>query len=90
VWDVRAGRERTRVSLAKEGGIWRTVFSPDGNTLATYCRENRPRLWSLWPPRLEAEACAKLRRNLSPSEWAAFIGDGPRRDTCPGLPVVSE
>jgi hypothetical protein len=90
VWDVATGREQTRVSLAKEGGIWETLFSPDGNMLATYGRDARPRLWVLWPPRLEAEACRRLRRNLSPSEWAEFIGDGPRRDTCPGLPVVSE
>ena len=90
VWDVGIGRERTRVSLAREGGIWQTVFSPNDNMLATYGRVARPRLWVLWPPQLEAEACAKVRRNLSPSEWTAFIGDGPRRNTCPGLPVVSE
>jgi hypothetical protein len=90
VWDVGAGRERTRVSLANEGGIWQTVVSPDGSTLATYGREARPRLWPLWPAQLAAAACTKLHRNLSASEWKTFVGDGPPRKTCPGLPIVSE
>jgi hypothetical protein len=90
VWDVRTAQELTRVSLAKEGGIWRTAFSADGMRLATYDRDGRPRIWVLWPPDLRAEACAKLRRNLSQSEWSRYVGDGPRRDTCPGLPVISD
>ncbi|MFL6198053.1 MAG: toll/interleukin-1 receptor domain-containing protein [Thermoanaerobaculia bacterium] len=30
------------------------------------------------------------RRNLSSSEWATYVRVEPRRDTCPGLPTVSE
>ena len=90
VWEAGTGGERTRVSLAKEGGIWSTVVSPDGNVLATYGREARPRLWPLWPTLLTATACTRLHRNLSASEWTTFVGGGPPQPTCPGLPVVSE
>jgi type II secretory pathway component PulL len=89
VWDVRTGQERTRVSFAKQGGIWRAVFNPTGKTLAIYSGNRPPQLWALWPPQLQATACARLQRNLSPSEWATYIG-GKRRSTCAGLPVVSE
>jgi hypothetical protein len=48
------------------------------------------RLWPLWPEVLRAEACKRLTRNLSDSEWATFVRQESRRETCPGLPIVSE
>jgi hypothetical protein len=90
VWETDSAKERTRISLALQGGIYRTHFSPDGNALATFGRDGAPRLWILWPDQLRASACSRLTRNLSPSEWSTFMGTEPRRDTCPGKPVVSE
>ena len=90
VWELATAKEWTRISLAKEGGIIQTYFSPDSNVLATLDQEGQPELWTLWPDQLRAWACSRLTRNLSPSEWRTFVGAEPRRDTCPGLPVVSE
>jgi len=33
---------------------------------------------------LIAEACGRVRRNMNAIEWARFMRDEPRRDTCPG------
>jgi hypothetical protein len=48
------------------------------------------RLWQLTPDDLRKTACSKLKRNLSLSEWATFIGTKRTKLTCPGLPVPEE
>jgi TIR domain len=93
VWEVPTGREITAVSLAQEWGIEKAVVSPEGDWLATMgtsINGRVVRLWPLWPEVLRAEACKRLTRNLSDCEWATFVRLEPRRETCPGLPVVSE
>ena len=39
---------------------------------------------------LVAEACRRLPRNLTPTEWQQIIGDVPYRATCPDLPLPEE
>jgi hypothetical protein len=93
VWEVSTGREITEVSLAQEGGIEKGVISPEGDwlaTLGTSVDGRVVRLWPLWPETVRAEACKRLTRNLSDSEWATFVRLETRRETCPGLPIVSE
>lgn len=93
VWQVDDQREHTRVSLAAEGGIHGVWMDPGSEWLATLSRVGERRLVRLWPvrpERLQALACERLSRNLSPSEWTSFVGDGAPRATCPGLPVISE
>ncbi len=38
------------------------------------------------PDGLIAEACSRLKRNLTPDEWKQYLGDEPYRKTCPNLP----
>lgn len=96
VWDTTTGEERTRVSLAAEDGIVDAMADAGGEWLATVGSGSadagaRPvRLWPLPPETLARVACSLLKRNLSPSEWATFVDAGPARETCPGLPAVSE
>jgi hypothetical protein len=105
VWEIPSGRRVTEVSLVHQGDIEEVALSPDGNWLATAISratgsawppaDEQPTaravlLWPLWPELLRAEACRRLRRNLSDSEWMTFMGRQRRRATCPGLPVVSE
>jgi hypothetical protein len=93
VWDLVSGRKDTEVSLAHAGGIDDVAVSPEGDWLATLVGAPAGRLvllWPLWPELVQREACRRLRRNLSPSEWLTFMGTEPRHETCPGLPVVSE
>jgi len=49
------------------------------------------RVWQLTPDDLRKTACGKLKRNLSDSEWATFIGTKRgKSSTCPGLPIPVE
>jgi hypothetical protein len=93
IWDVSTWRKLTEVSLAHEGGLEAVVASDDGEWLATAVVAPEGQIVLLWPLRPElvrAEACRRLSRNLSPSEWFTFVGDDPPRETCPGLPTTSE
>jgi hypothetical protein len=90
VFDLAGGRTVAALSLATEGGITHVALSPERDWLATQDAGDTIRLWPLWPETLRAEACRQLTRNLSRSEWVTFIGTAEPRETCPGLPVLSE
>jgi hypothetical protein len=95
VWSVSDWRKLTEVSLANEGGIGTVSASIDGEWLATTIRvQEGPGevvlLWPVPPKVVQAEACRRLSRNLSPSEWFTFVSVGKPRETCPGLPITSE
>ena len=93
VWSTDDRREASRVSWAAAGGIHSVWIDPSGEWLATLTEQMERRVVRLWPvrpARLRELACATLTRNLSPSEWLSFVGDGEPRATCPGLPVLSE
>jgi hypothetical protein len=95
VWDASTWRKLTEVSLAHQGGIGRVSASSDGEWLATTIRAAEENaglvlLWPLPPKTLIAEACRRLTRNLSRSEWFTFVAFAEPRETCPGLPITSE
>ena len=94
VWETDTGSEVTELSLAAEDGIEEAHAEEDGEWLVTVGAvaedgTRTARRWPLAPETLRRQACAVLDRNLSPSEWATYVADGPKRATCPGLPVVS-
>ena len=85
VWAVHGGREMARVT--HDGWLIDDIaFSPDGQYLVTQGRDHAVRIWRLWPADLLAEACVRLRRNLTPEEWHQSFGDAPYHKTCPHLP----
>jgi len=98
VWQVRDRRLVTNDSLAAHGGITSMAFSTDGLWLATttpaYDESDTGttlRVWQLTPDDLRKSACGKVKRNLSNSEWATFIGTKRGKSvTCPGLPIPIE
>lgn len=100
VWDVAQGTLVTEVSWAASGGLDHAAFSPSGRWLATIVREpsvdadtpsgRRALAWPVPPDLLRELACAGLERNLSESEWQAFMPRGPWHETCRGLPKSSE
>jgi len=63
------------------------VFSPDGRQLAFAASDSLVHLWPWSNPDLTAAVCARLRRNLTQSEWDTyFLPDLPYHQTCPNLP----
>lgn len=90
VWDTETGRESARV--LEDVNPEAVLLSPDGRYLATAEYENdRTRLsYSVyfWRTKdLIAQACGRLRRNLTQDEWRHYVGkEEPYRRTCTALP----
>jgi WD40 repeat protein len=85
VWNLSTGELMTQ--LAGAGRIGDFKFSPDGRHLLTGGTDGVAALW-LWKTEdLRAEACRRLTRNLSLSEWRQYLGAIPYQASCPNLPV---
>jgi WD40 repeat protein len=72
VWEAVSGREIAR--MTHDQLMVAVAFSPDGKFIATGS-EGSAQIWSWQPGDVIASACAYVRRNLSPAEWAQYIGD---------------
>lgn len=59
------------------------MLRPDGNAVAVNGRDGLA-IWNIEPDRLADAACHIAARNLTRSEWDAYLGDlGAYRATCP-------
>lgn len=88
VWDASTGdREVARIGHALH--TWDMALSPDGRLLAIANDVGGGELEvTAWQADdLAAEACSRLDRNLTLSEWQQYMGDEPYSETCPGLPI---
>ncbi len=66
-----------------EGWVEALAYSPDGRTLASGGNDGTIRFWPTLE-RLREIGCQHVRRNLTPEEWAFYLGEGePYRETCP-------
>ncbi len=91
IWDTTSLVLHTQVSLADRGGFEAVGMSADAGWLTTTTAYDDDMLvWPLWPDELRNSACRRLTRNLSNSEWLTFLQAVAWRETCPGLPQVSE
>lgn len=93
VWAVPSGEKVTEITFAHLGGITHVAVDPEQDWLAVQTSDadgDMVIVMPIWPDVARREACRRLSRNLSPSEWATFVGREPRSETCPGLPTSSE
>jgi hypothetical protein len=75
-----------RIALIDRLAHEAVFFSPD-NTKLLSIEPEEVREFPLTMDELITEACSRLPRNLTVSEWGQFFGESePYRETCPGLP----
>jgi WD40 repeat protein len=85
VWQLSTGELMTQI--AEAGRITDLQFSGDGRQLLTGATDGVATLWIWRTDDLRAEACRRLTRNLSVSEWQQYLGATPPQPTCANLPV---
>jgi WD40 repeat protein len=76
--------------MAYDNWVSAVAFSPDGHWLVHGGGDRLAQVWLSQPKDLIDEACARLTRNLTRSEWQQYLGDEPYRPTCPNLPMPEE
>jgi hypothetical protein len=93
VWEVPSGKKLTEISFAHWGGITELAVDDEKEWLAVQTRDATGTsviVLPIWPELARTEACRRLTRNLSPSEWATFVAARQQVATCLGLPTTSE
>jgi WD40 repeat protein len=82
IYDVSTGREVSRFDLGKE--VTALAFSGDDAQLATLAGSTLiRRVWR--SADMVRQACSRLTRNLTPAEWAQYLGQEPYRKTCAAI-----
>lgn len=86
VWKVVTGQEVTQTSHGAAVNF--VAFSNDGKFAVSGSNNGIARLWIYLPLDLTLEACSRVSRNLTRSEWNQYIGDGlPYQAVCPNWPI---
>ncbi|RMD63301.1 hypothetical protein D6833_05815, partial [Candidatus Parcubacteria bacterium] len=89
IWDVPSSKEMARFEFPQK--TWDMALIPDGRFLAVasgWSNKGGELAATMWQTDdLTSEACARLRRNLTLSEWEQYMGHRPYTQTCPGLPI---
>jgi WD40 repeat protein len=80
VWDYSAGVLLSQ--LADAGYVQDLRFSRNGRYLLTGGADGTAAVWLWRTADLQAEACKRLTRNLTPAEWQQYLGARPYRATC--------
>ncbi|UCF90762.1 MAG: TIR domain-containing protein [Desulfobacterales bacterium] len=88
VWDLRTGQIVAQ-GLSRQH-IQDLSFTADGRYLATAGNDNSATLWLWRPEDLVSEACERITRNLTSTEWQDYLGGKPYQKTCPNLPSEEE
>jgi WD40 repeat protein len=83
VWEAATGQEVAR--MTHEDWVNAVAFSPDGKYVVSSGGKTAM-VWLYRPEDFIALACARLPRNLSPEEWAKYIGNVPYEKVCEHLP----
>ncbi|HXF60362.1 MAG TPA: hypothetical protein VNK95_02020 [Caldilineaceae bacterium] len=87
LWDMATRRPIGPPLAAHTAAVVSAVFSPDGQWLATGGYDNEIYLWDVSYASWQARACRIANRNLTPAEWAQYVGAAPYQAACPELPA---
>ena len=85
VWESATGKEVTRVLHGDSVSM--VSFSPDGNRIASGSFDGTARILMWKVADSITNACSRLTRNLSNTEWKQYMGDEPYQVICPNLPI---
>lgn len=88
VWDMLSKRamELTTPGNQQESVLVpNVIFSPDGQSLTAVYRDGRILRWDFDLEAWITQACQRVNRSLTESEWRQFFGVEPYQATCPEL-----
>jgi hypothetical protein len=95
LWDLNKLNENNRTTndnpvtlWGHHGNLLYTGFVGDGKWIMTAANDQTVRFWSMNPEDLVQAACTYAGRNLTPTEWNAYL-EGTPHQTCQGFNFVA-
>jgi WD40 repeat protein len=89
VWVSTTGQEI--IHLTHENSVSYVAFSPNGKYIVSGSRDNTVRVWIWQTEDLITDACSRVNRNLTYTEWDQYIGMPTSYEAvCPNLPIEPE
>src|SRR5574337_714738 len=89
LWDATTGQPLGAPLTGHMDTVTSVSFSPDSHQIVSAGTDGKLLHWPA-PASWQGELCAKLTRNMSHEEWAAWVsGDIPYQAQCPDWPVAA-
>ena len=83
VWDLHNPKKLPLVLDDHEGWVLTACFDQTGGKVLSGSMDNLIRVWPLAPKTLADDICKNLNRNMTPEEWANYVGHGiTYQETC--------
>ncbi len=87
LWDLDHLNEQPITLRDHNSWVWSVAFTGDGKNIVTGCVDNLIRVYPTNAESMAEKICVKLKRNMTPAEWTAFVAkDIIYEETCAGLP----
>jgi len=87
LWDLEHLNEQPITLRDHNSWVWSVAFTGDGKNIVTGCVDNLIRVYPTNAESMAEKVCVKLKRNMTPAEWASFVAkDIIYEQTCSGLP----
>jgi WD40 repeat protein/DNA-binding SARP family transcriptional activator len=83
LWDARTMSHIGSLSVGGKDDVATVLPLEDGHTVLIARPQGDVLTWDLRPQHLLDLACDLAGRNLTPEEWASYLGERPYRQTCP-------
>lgn len=90
LWDATTNQPIGEPFTEHTDWINSIAFSPDGNLLASGGADHSIILWHINPSSWVENACQRVGRNLTHTEWIHYLPDEPYRATCPQWPLITD
>lgn len=87
LWDLAetGGDVEPLVLADNDSWVWALTLTPDGERVIAGGADRSVRLWPTRSRSLAEPICDRVRRNLTPEEWAEHLPELEYRETCAGL-----
>jgi WD40 repeat protein len=90
LWDITTRQPIGQPMHGHPDSITSVAFSPNGNTLASGGSEGTLIQWDLNPESWALNACERVGRNFTRTEWAQYFPNEDYRKTCEQWPLEPE